>query len=94
MARKMYELNEVINQCVLNTLMTIRLCGEHDGFDELTMIKCVSVCIDQITQDVCNLEHLADFDIDYYIDSYVELMNSYNSYTERMNTEDVNNETN
>ena len=74
MARKMYELNKVINQCVLNTLMTIKLCGDDDGFDELAMVKCVSSRIDQITQDACNLEQLTDFDIDYYIDSYIELM--------------------
>lgn len=85
MARKMYELNKVINQCVLNTLMTIRLCGEDDGFDELAMIRCVAIRLDQITDNdtIGNLEHLSDFDIDYYIDAYIE----------RVNLEDINNET-
>lgn len=92
MAREMYELNMVINHCVLNTLMTIKLCGENDGFDELAMVKCVSSRIDQITQDACNLEQLSDFDIDYYIDSYIELMSSYNTYTESVNMEDDNND--
>ena len=84
MARKMYELNRIINQCVLNTLMTIRLCGGDDGFDELAMIKCVSIRLEHIMDDgtLCNLDHLEDFDIDYYIDAYIE----------RVNMEDVNND--
>lgn len=83
MARKMYELNKVINQCVLNTLMTIRLCGEDDGFDEMAMIRGVASRIDQVVDDaIVELEHLSDFDIDYYIDAYIE----------RVNLEDVNND--
>ena len=85
MARKMFELNRIINQCVLNTLMTIKLCGGDDGFDELAMIRCVAIRLDQITDDesLSNLDQLKDFDIDYYIDAYIE----------RVNMEDVNNET-
>lgn len=84
MARKMYELNRIINQCVLNTLMTIRLCGGDDGFDELAMVKCVAIRLGQIYDDdtIANANHVEDFDIDYYIDAYIE----------RVNMEDVNND--
>lgn len=84
MAREMYELNRIINQCVLNALMTIKLCGGDDGFDELAMIRCVAIRLDQIASDdsICMLDELKDFDIDYYIDAYIE----------RVNMEDVNND--
>lgn len=87
MARKMRELNRIINQCVLNTLMTIRLCGNDDSFDELSMIRCVAIRLDQVVDDMCSeCEHLdkklKDFDIDYYIEAYFDAVNM----------EDVNND--
>lgn len=77
MARKKHELNKNIKQCVLNALMTIKLCGGDDGFDELAIIKCVSIRLDQIVNDgtIGIEEHAEDFDIDCYIDAYIELVN-------------------
>lgn len=76
MARKMFELNRIINHCVLNTLMTIKLCGGDNGFDELAMIRCVSIRLDHIVDDgtLGIEEHVEDFDIDYYIERNIELV--------------------